>query len=58
MQRIAYGATLHHTFRPGGTGAPANYLASTSMTTGALTPVPLAGPALRTMGMVFVPAFR
>lgn len=36
-------------------GFPANYLATTSMTTGALTPVPLTGPALHTMGMVFVP---
>jgi hypothetical protein len=35
-------------------GFPANYLASTSMKTGALTPVPLAGPVLRTGGMIFV----
>ncbi|MGH3212060.1 MAG: hypothetical protein ACRDNO_30300 [Trebonia sp.] len=37
-----------------GPGFPANYLASTSMRTGALTPVPLTGPALRTEGMIFV----
>jgi hypothetical protein len=30
------------------------YLASTSMKTGALTPVPLTGPVLRTGGMIFV----
>ena len=35
-------------------GFPANYLASTSMRTGALTPVPLTGPVLRTGGMIFV----
>ena len=35
-------------------GFPANYLASTSMKTGALTPVPLTGPVLRTGGMIFV----
>jgi hypothetical protein len=38
-----------------GAGFPANYLATTSMRTGALTPVPLAGPVLRTGGMIFVP---
>jgi hypothetical protein len=38
-----------------GPGFPANYLASTSMRTGALTPVPLTGPVLRTEGMIFVP---
>ena len=36
-------------------GFPANYLATTNMSTGALTPVPLTGPVLRTKGMVFVP---
>jgi hypothetical protein len=36
-------------------GFPANYLATTNMSTGALTPVPLTGPALRTGGMIFVP---
>ena len=35
-------------------GFPANYLASTSMKTGALTPVPLTGPVLRTGGMICV----
>jgi hypothetical protein len=35
-------------------GFPANYLASTNMRTGALTPVRLAGPVLRTEGMIFV----
>ena len=40
-------------------GFPANYLATTDMTTtGALTPVPLAGPALRTGGMIFVAGHR
>ena len=38
-----------------GPGFPANYLASTNMRTGALTPVPLTGPVLRTEGMIFVP---
>jgi hypothetical protein len=38
-----------------GPGFPANYLASTSMRTGALTPVPLTGPVLRTEGMIFIP---
>jgi hypothetical protein len=38
-----------------GPGFPANYLASTNMRTGALTPVPLTGPVLRTAGMIFVP---
>jgi hypothetical protein len=38
-----------------GPGFPANYLASTSLRTGALTPVPLTGPVLRTGGMIFVP---
>jgi hypothetical protein len=32
-----------------------NYLASTNMQTGALTPVPLTGPVLRTEGMIFIP---
>jgi hypothetical protein len=36
-------------------GYPDNYLASVNMTTGALTPVPLSGPALHTKGMIFVP---
>jgi len=36
-------------------GFPANYLASTNMETGALTPVPLTGPVLRTEGMIFIP---
>ncbi len=36
-------------------GFPANYLATTNMVTGALTPVPLAGPVLRTGAMIFVP---
>lgn len=36
-------------------GFPANYLATANMSTGALTPVPLTGPALRTEGMIFVP---
>lgn len=38
-----------------GPGFPANYLASTNMGTGALTPVPLTGPVLRTEGMIFIP---
>jgi hypothetical protein len=38
-----------------GPGFPANYLATTNMLTGALTPVRLAGPVLRTGGMIFVP---
>jgi hypothetical protein len=38
-----------------GPGFPANYLASTNMGSGALTPVPLAGPVLRTEGMIFIP---
>jgi hypothetical protein len=38
-----------------GPGFPANYLASTNMRTGALTPVQLTGPVLRTEGMIFVP---
>jgi hypothetical protein len=38
-----------------GPGFPANCLASTNMRTGALTPVPLTGPVLRTEGMIFVP---
>jgi hypothetical protein len=38
-----------------GPGFPANYLASTNMRTGALTPVPLAGAVLRTEGMIFIP---
>jgi hypothetical protein len=37
-----------------GPGFPANYLASTNMRTGALTPVPLTGPVLRTEGMIFI----
>jgi hypothetical protein len=41
-----------------GPGFPANYLATTNMTTGALTPVPLTGPVLRTGGMIFVPGHR
>jgi hypothetical protein len=36
-------------------GYPDNYLATASMTTGTLTPVPLTGPALHTKGMIFVP---
>jgi hypothetical protein len=36
-------------------GFPANYLAGVNMVTGALTPVPLTGPVLRTEGMIFVP---
>lgn len=36
-------------------GYPDNYLASTNVKTGALTPVPLTGPALHTKGMIFVP---
>jgi hypothetical protein len=36
-------------------GFPANYLATTNMQTGALTPVPLTGPVLRTGGMIFIP---
>ena len=36
-------------------GFPANYLASANMVTGALTPVPLTGPVLRTGAMIFVP---
>lgn len=39
-------------------GFPANYLATTNMTTGALTPVPLAGPVLRTKAMIFVSGNR
>ena len=35
-------------------GFPPNYLASTNMGTGALTPVPLTGPVLRTEGMIFI----
>jgi hypothetical protein len=35
-------------------GYPANYLASTNMQTGTLTPVPLTGPVLRTEGMIFI----
>jgi hypothetical protein len=38
-----------------GPGFPANYLASTNVRTGALTPVPLTGPVLRTEGMIFIP---
>jgi hypothetical protein len=38
-----------------GPGYPANYLATTNMTTGALTRVPLTGPVLNTKGMIFVP---
>ena len=38
-----------------GPGFPANYLASSNMRTGALTPVPLTGPVLRTEGMIFIP---
>jgi hypothetical protein len=38
-----------------GPGFPANYLASTNMRTGALTPVPLTGAVLRTEGMIFIP---
>ena len=38
-----------------GPGFPPNYLATTSMLTGALTPVPLTGPVLRTEGMIFIP---
>jgi len=38
-----------------GPGFPANYLASTNMGTGALTPVPLTGAVLRTEGMIFIP---
>jgi hypothetical protein len=41
-----------------GPGFPANYLATTNMVTGALTPVPLAGPVLRTEAMIFVPGHR
>ena len=37
-----------------GPGFPANYLATVSMRTGALTPVALTGPVLRTKGMIFV----
>ena len=37
-----------------GPGFPANYLAAVSMRTGALTPVALTGPVLRTKGMIFV----
>jgi hypothetical protein len=37
-----------------GPGFPANYLAQVNMATGALTPVPLSGPALRTQSMIFV----
>ncbi len=36
-------------------GFPDNYLASTSMSTGVLTAVPLSGPVLHTKGMLFVP---
>lgn len=35
-------------------GFPANYLATTNMKTGALTPVKLTGPALVTEGMIFI----
>jgi hypothetical protein len=35
-------------------GFPANYLATTNMKTGALTPVKLTGPALVTQGMIFI----
>jgi hypothetical protein len=35
-------------------GYPPNYLASTNMQTGALTPVSLTGPGLRTEGMIFI----
>ena len=38
-----------------GPGFPANYLATANMRTGALTPVPLTGPVLRTEGMIFLP---
>jgi hypothetical protein len=38
-----------------GPGFPASYLATVNMTTGALTPVPLTGPVLRTPSMIFVP---
>jgi hypothetical protein len=38
-----------------GPGFPPNYLASDNMTTGTLTAVPLAGPALHPKGMIFVP---
>jgi hypothetical protein len=41
-----------------GPGFPANYLATTNMATGALTPVPLTGPVLRTEAMIFVPGHR
>ena len=41
-----------------GPGFPANYLATTNMLTGALTPVPLAGPVLRTGAMIFVPGHQ
>lgn len=39
-------------------GFPANYLATVNMSTGALTPVPLTGPVLRTGAMIFVPGHR
>jgi hypothetical protein len=35
-------------------GFPANYLATTNMKTGALTPVKLSGPSLFTEGMIFI----
>jgi hypothetical protein len=38
-----------------GPGFPANYLATANMRTGALAPVPLTGPVLRTKGMIFIP---
>ena len=37
-----------------GPGFPANYLATENLTTGALTRVPLTGPAVRPQGMVFI----
>ena len=43
---------------PSGPGFPENYLATTNMWTGKLTKVPLAGPALITEGMIFVPGGR
>ena len=35
-------------------GFPANYLATTNLKTGALTPVKLSGPSLITEGMIFI----
>ena len=35
-------------------GFPANYLATDNLATGALTPVPLTGPAVHPQGMIFI----